>query len=152
MVKTMQLNHYLSFKGQTEAAFNFYKTAFGGEFSLLKRYGEIPTEHALSAQERDYILHISLPINEYTVLMGSDYTEALCTQKNIQLVQGNNHHISINLTAREKAEAHRLFAVLSQGGQIEMALEQTFWGALYASFIDQFGIHWMINCQLNVAE
>ncbi|MBA4069703.1 MAG: VOC family protein, partial [Acinetobacter sp.] len=47
-----------------------------------------------------------------------------------------------------QAEAQRLFDALSVNGQIEMPLERTFWGALYAAFSDQFGIHWMINCQL----
>lgn len=144
----MQLNHYLSFNGQTEAAFNFYKSAFGGEFSMLKRYAEMPSEYPLSEKEKQYLLHVALPINDHTVLMGSDYTESLCAQKNFKLVQGNNHHISINLDAHEQAEAQRLFDALSQQGQIEMPLEKTFWGALYGSFTDQFGIKWMINCQL----
>lgn len=148
MVKTMQLNHYLSFNGQTEAAFNFYKSAFGGEFSMLKRYAEMPSEQPLSEKEQNYLLHVALPINAHTILMGSDYTEGLCAQKNFSLIQGNNHHISINLDATEEAEARRLFTALSVGGKIEMPLEKTFWGALYASFTDQFGIQWMINCQL----
>lgn len=151
-VNIMQLNHYLSFNGQTEAAFNFYKAAFGQEFSMLKRYSDLPSEQPLSEKEQNYLLHVSLPINAHTILMGSDYTEALCAQKNFALIQGNNHHISINFDAHEEDEARRLFAVLSQGGQIEMPLEKTFWGALYASFINQFGIPWMINCQLENLE
>ena len=147
-VKTMQLNHYLSFKGQTEAAFNFYKSAFGGEFAMLTRYSDMPSDQILSEQEKNYLLHVSLPINEHTVLMGSDFTDSLCSKKGISVIQGNNHHISINLEAHEEAEARRLFTALSKDGQIEMPLEKTFWGALFGSFTDQFGIKWMINCQL----
>ncbi|MFV5405644.1 VOC family protein [Acinetobacter sp. 228] len=146
----MQLNHYLNFQGQAEAAFNFYKSVFGGEFSSLSRYGEMPVEEGVTLSEADKnkILHISLPINDFTELMASDTNDQFCTQTNTVFMQGNNHYISINLDASEQAEAQRLFDALSVNGQIEMPLEKTFWGALYAAFSDQFGIHWMINCQL----
>lgn len=146
----MQLNHYLNFQGETEAAFNFYKSVFGGEFSNLTRYGEMPAEEGvtLSEVDKNKILHISLPINEFTELMASDTNDQFCAQTNTVFTQGNNHYISINLDASEQAEAQRLFDALSVNGQIEMPLERTFWGALYAAFSDQFGIHWMINCQL----
>ena len=145
----MQLNHYLNFQGETEAAFLFYKSVFGGEFSFIKRYNELP-EAKVTTQEKDYILHVSLPINEFTVLMGSDTSEEFCAQNNTPFIKGNNHYISINLDAHEEAEAHRLFSALSVNGQIEMALDKTFWGALYGAFTDQFGVKWMVNCQLNV--
>lgn len=146
----MQLNHYLNFQGQAEAAFNFYKSVFGGEFSSLSRYGDMPTEEGVTLSEADKnkILHISLPINEFTELMASDTNDQFCAQTNTVFTQSNNHYISINLDASEQAEAQRLFNALSVNGQIEMPLEKTFWGALYAAFSDQFGIHWMINCQL----
>ncbi len=147
----MQLNHYLNFQGETEAAFNFYKSVFGGEFLMIKKYSELP-EAQVSEKEKDYILHVSLPINEFTVLMGSDTSEEFCAQNNTPFIKGNNHYISINLDAHEEAEAHRLFSALSVNGQIEMALDKTFWGALYGAFTDQFGVKWMVNCQLNVNE
>lgn len=146
----MQLNHYLNFQGQAEAAFNFYKSIFGGEFSNLIRYGEMPVEKgmALSEAEKNFILHVSLPINEHTVLMASDTNDQFCAQTNTVFTPGNNHYISINLEANEQAEAQRLFEALSVDGQIEMPLDKTFWGALYGAFTDQFGVKWMINCQL----
>lgn len=144
----MQLNHYLNFQGETEAAFLFYQSVFGGEFSFLKRYSELP-DVQVSEHEQDYLLHISLPINEFTVLMGSDTTEQFCAQSHPSFSKGNNHYISINLEAHEVEEARRLFQKLSVNGQIEMALAETFWGGLYGAFTDQFGIKWMVNCQLN---
>lgn len=146
----MQLNHYLNFQGETEAAFHFYKSVFGGEFSFMKRYLELP-DAQVQEHEKDYILHVSLPINEHTVLMGSDTSEQFCAQNSAPLTKGNNHYISINLEAHEEDKARRLFSALSQNGHIEMALEQTFWGALYGALTDQFGIRWMVNCQLNNA-
>ena len=143
----MQLNHYLNFQGETEAAFNFYKSVFGGEFSFIKRYSELP-DTQVSEHEKDYLLHVSLPINPFTVLMGSDTTEQFCAPQSAPFSKGTNHYISINLEAHEEAEARRLFAALSENGHIEMALENTFWGALYGAFTDQFGVQWMVNCQL----
>lgn len=148
----MQFNHYLNFQGETEAAFTFYKTVFGGEFAMLSRYADIsPKEDAtLLDLEKIYILHVSLPINEYTILMGSDTTEHFCAQSGTPFIQGTNHYISINLDKTEQTEAHLLFNDLSQNGQIEMPLDKTFWEALYGTFTDQFGIRWMINCQLEL--
>lgn len=146
----MQLNHYLNFQGTTEAAFNFYKSVFGGEFLNVMRYRDLPVENGvqLSEQDREKIMHISLPINDFTALMGSDINDQFCAQNNMPFIVGTNHYISINLDADEQAEARRLFTALSGNGQIEMPLQQTFWGALYGTFSDQFGIKWMINCQL----
>lgn len=146
----MQLNHYLNFQGETEAAFNFYKSVFGGEFSNLTHYGELPAQEdvTLSEADKNLILHVSLPINAFTELMGSDTNDQFCGQNNTVFTQGNNHYISINLNAHEQDEAKRLFDALSVNGQIEMPLEKTFWGALYGAFTDQFGIKWMVNYQL----
>lgn len=145
----MQLNHYLNFQGNAETAFNFYKSVFGGEFTMLSRFGDLPPENgvSLSATEKNMVLHVALPINAHTVLMASDVNENFCAP-NTTFIQGTNHYISINLDANEQAEAKRLFDALSAHGQVEMPLEKTFWGALYGAFTDQFGIKWMINCQL----
>ncbi|RFS35962.1 VOC family protein [Acinetobacter cumulans] len=150
----MQLNHYLNFKGNTEAAFNFYKSVFGGEFLFVMRYSDVPTQEGqspLSEADRQKIMHISLPINEHTVLMASDISEQFCAQTNKAFTVGTNHYISINLDASEQDEAKRLFDALAVNGTVEMALSPTFWGALYGALTDQFGIQWMINCQLETA-
>lgn len=147
----MQFNHYLNFQGKAEAAFNFYKSVFGGEFTFLTRYGDLPTEDGVTftEQEKNYILHISLPINTYTVLMASDVNGQFCSKAQQPFSIGTNHYISINLDGNEQAKAQHLFSALSVNGQIEAPLEKTFWGALYGAFTDQFGIKWMVNCQLD---
>lgn len=147
----MQLNHYLNFQGNTEEAFNFYKSVFGGEFLNLMRYGDLPAEDGIQLSETDKqkIMHISLPINEFTTLMASDVNEQFCAQSNQPFTVGTNHYISINLASSEQDQAKQLFDKLSNGGTIEMPLEKTFWGALYGAFNDQFGIKWMINCELD---
>ncbi len=80
--------------------------------------------------------------------MGSDTSDQFCSPMNTVFTKGNNHYISINLEAHESDEARRLFDALSANGQIEMELANTFWGALYGAFTDQFGVKWMVNCQL----
>lgn len=78
----MQLNHYLNFQGQAEQAFNFYKSVFGGEFAMLSRYSDMPPHDGvtLSEAQKNLVLHVSLPINEYTVLMASDVIDQFCNQ------------------------------------------------------------------------
>lgn len=146
----MQLNHYLNFQGNTEAAFRFYQSVFGGEFLTFMRYGDMPTQESVTLSDADQqkIMHISLPINEFTILMASDVNEQFCAQTNRPLAVGNNHYISINLDPSEQNKAQHLFDALSKSGTIEMPLDKTFWGALYGAFTDQFGIQWMVNCQL----
>lgn len=136
------LNPYLNFAGNTEQAFNFYKSVFGGEFITLQRFKDIPPDpNAPKMPEKDKhkIMHVALPIGKGNVLMGTDTLESL-GQK---LTVGNNMYITIQPDSRE--EADRLFNDLSAGGEVEMPMQDMFWGAYYGSFRDKFGIQWMIN-------
>ncbi len=131
----MQLNHYLNFQGQAEQAFNFYKSVFGGEFGMLSRYGDMPAPEGVTLSEADknLVLHVSLPINEYTVLMASDTNDQFCTPNSV-FTQGNNHYISINLEKDEQEKAKQLFDALSVDGQIEMPLEKNVLGRIVRRF------------------
>jgi PhnB protein len=134
------VNAYLTFAGNTEQAFNFYKSAFGGEFSAVVRFRDMPMEGVdISAQDQDKILHIGLPIGKDCVLMASDALEVMGQT----LVQGNNVHISVHPDTKE--EADRLFGALSAGGKIEMPIADQAWGDYYGSFTDKFGVQWMVN-------
>lgn len=147
----MQLNHYLNFNGQAEAAFQFYQSIFGGEFTFLTRYSDVPPHDGvvLTEQEKQYILHISLEIQDNLVLMASDAIEKFCTAAHTPFIVGSNHYISINLDKSEQAKAYEYYEKLTVNGAIEAALDRTFWGALYGAFSDQFGVRWMINCQID---
>ncbi len=133
------INTYLNFNGNTEEAFSFYKSVFGGEFAALQRFRDTPEAGNIPESERDMIMHVSLPIGKGNVLMGTDALESM-GQK---LIAGNNFSISIN--AESKAEADKLFKGLSAGGKIEMPLADAFWGAYFGMFADKFGIQWMVN-------
>jgi len=141
------VNVYLNFDGQCEEAFEFYKSVFGGEFSYLGRFNEMPQDenNKLSEADGNKIMHVSLPISAETNLFGSDTVGAWSPK----LVQGNNYSISINASSKE--EADRLFNGLSAGGQVTMPLENTFWGAYFGMFVDKYGINWMVNFDENPA-
>lgn len=128
-------------------SFFFYKSVFGGEFSYIGRFNEMPQDENIKLSEADgnKIMHVSLPISAETNLFGSDTVGAWSPK----LVQGNNYSISINASSKE--EADRLFNGLSAGGQVTMPLENTFWGAYFGMFVDKYGINWMVNFDENPA-
>lgn len=142
------VNVYLTFKGNCEEAFNFYKSVFGGEFGYVGRYKEMPPMEGktLSASEGEKIMHVSLPVSKETVLMGSDSSDAF----GHATVIGNNFSISINTDG--KTEADKLFSSLSSGGKVGMPMNDTFWGSYFGMFTDKFGINWMVSFDKNLQQ
>lgn len=135
-----KFNPYLTFNGNCEYAFNFYQTVFGGEYSSLVRFNETQHEEgavSVSEEKGNQIRHIALPLNNDTVLMGSD------TFDTASLTEGNNLKISISTDSKEEAE--RIFNALAKDGTVKVPLSDSFWGLLYGSLIDKFGIHWLIE-------
>lgn len=133
------INPYLNFAGNTEDAFNFYKSVFGGEFVMLQRFSDTPQGEQVPPTVRDKIMHVSLPIGKNNILMGTD----ACEEMGFNLKQGNNFYICLSPDSREEAE--KLFNGLSEGGKVNMPLEDMFWGAYYGDLTDKFGIKWMVN-------
>ena len=136
----MKVNPYLNFAGNAEEAFEFYKSVFGGEYSSVVRFGDMPMEGVtIPKEDEGKMMHISLPLGEDSVLMASDALESLGQQ----LVQGNNAYVSLHPESRE--EADRVFNGLSQGADIEMPIGDQIWGDYFGSLRDKFGVGWMIN-------
>lgn len=136
----LKVNPYLNFNGNTEEAFHFYRSVFGGNFTALQRFKDIPPgEQKMPSSEGERIMHIALPIGNGTILMGSDISESM----GHVLIVGNNNYISLH--PESKVDAERLFKALSAGGKVEIPLEKMFWGSYFASFADKFGVRWMIN-------
>ncbi|MBK9247510.1 MAG: VOC family protein [Ignavibacteria bacterium] len=136
------LSPYLNFNGNTEEAFNFYKSVFGGEFAILSRFKDMPSNPgtpAMSEIDSEKILHIALPISPGHVIMGTDALESFGQV----LTFGDNFSISVSVDS--EAEADRIFAGLSADGKIEMPLEKTFWGAYFGMCKDKFNVQWMVN-------
>lgn len=140
-----KVSTYLNFPRNTEEAFNFYKSVFGGEFSRgIARFGDIPAQEGmppLAEEDKNLIMHIELPILDGHALMGTDAPESMGFNVNA----GNNVYINLQPDTRE--ETQRLFNALSAGGKVEMELQDMFWGAYFGSCRDKFGIQWMFNCE-----
>jgi len=142
-------NIYLNFKNQTEEAFNFYKSVFGGEFEGdgLSRFGDMPVSAdtpEMPEADKQLVLHVSLPILGGTKLMGSDAPESL----GLAINMGNN--VSVSLHPDDRTETDRLFAVLSAEGKVVIPLQEMFWGDYFGSCTDRFGVCWMFNCESKV--
>jgi PhnB protein len=136
------INTYLHFEGNTEAAFNFYKSVFGGEFATFQRYSNIPGQSGfgeVSESEKEKIMHVALPIGKENVLMGADTLKCMRHQINI----GNNSSISISTESKEETE--KIFNGLAEGGKVTMPLTKTFWSEYFGMCSDKFGIQWMVN-------
>ena len=137
-----QLNPYVTFKGNCEEAFDFYKAAFGKEFTFIGRFKDMPPMpgcEPINEEEGNMVMHVSLPISAETNLFGSDTPKDFRDKS----VVGNN--ISISINAESKEEADKLFNNLSAGGMVTMPMNDTFWGAYFGMFTDKFAINWMIN-------
>jgi len=133
-----KINPYLTFNGNCEEAFDFYKGVLGGEFLSVMRFKDAPPEMGVTDDDKEKIMHISLPIAEGSVLMGSDSASAHGDAK-----VGTNFSIAISPDSED--DAKKLFDALSAGGQVKMPLEKAFWGSLFGMFTDKFGIQWMVN-------
>lgn len=143
-----RVSTYLNFPKQTEEAFNFYKSVFGGEFvGGIHRFSEIPPQEGqppLSDADKNLIMHITLPILGGHVLMGTDAPETM----GFKVVTGNN--VYLNLEPDTRTETKRLFDALSAGGKVVTNLQEMFWGAYYGSCTDKFGVQWMFNCESKI--
>lgn len=135
------INPYLAFAGNCEEAFTYYKSVFGGEFSIVRRFGEMPPREGveLSEEYKQKIMHVSLPIGDDQVLMGSDQGG----EWGQDTVFGNNVTLSIRVDSREQAD--KLFAGLSEGGNVSMPMSEAFWGSYFGMCTDKYEVQWMIN-------
>jgi PhnB protein len=134
----MKINPYLNFDGNAEKAFLFYQSVFGGEL-FIQKMSEAPGSENLSEEEKNRVMHVGLPVGDGQFLMASDIVPSMGHTLNM----GNNNIISVTPDSRD--EADRLFNGLSADGKIEMPMADMFWGDYFGSFVDKFGVSWMIN-------
>lgn len=143
-----RVSTYLNFARETEAAFLFYKSVFGGEFiGGINRFSSVPPQPGqppMTEADKNLVMHVALPILGGHVLMGTDAPESMGFKVNY----GNN--VYINLEPDTRAETDRLFAALAAEGKIEMPLQEMFWGDYFGSCADKYGVNWMFNCTSKV--
>ena len=130
----MQVEPYLFFEGRCEEALDFYHQALGAEVTTLLRYKESPDPNMAPAGAEDKVMHAVVRFGD-TTIMASD---GMCSGQ--LAFQG----FSLSLSLTDKAEAERLFTALSDGGQVQMPLAETFWSPLFGMVADRFGVLWMI--------
>ena len=133
----MQLNPYLLFDGNCEAAFKFYEQCLGGKIEAMMPHAGTPAEAQTPPEWRNKILHARMTVGN-NVLMGSDAPPG-------RYEKAQGFSVSINL--KDPAEAERIFHALAENGTVQMPIRQTFWAARFGMLVDQFGIPWMINCE-----
>ncbi|MGN8224173.1 VOC family protein [Gracilimonas sp. BCB1] len=128
---------YLFFRGNCEEAMNFYKECLDGEITVLQRFGD--TEMPVDDDHKQKIMHGELNADGIQMMFSDGAPHK-------DITEGDNVQLNINLKSEE--EQDRLFELLSEGGEVTMPLETTFWGARYGMLKDKFGIRWMLNCEL----
>ncbi len=135
------VNIYLTFNGNCEEAFNFYREVFGGDFEMISRYSEMPPQNGTKIPDEflDKIMHVSLSISKETGLMGSDVSG----DSGPEFIQGNNFSISVDAESKELADT--IFEKLSEEGEVVMPMDKTFWGSYFGMCMDKFGINWMVS-------
>lgn len=137
------INPHINFNGNAEEAFNFYKSIFGGEFLQIVRFKDIASaECAVAEHEANKIMHIALPIGK-NILMANDVPESMGRTNE------NENRSKISISAESKEEADKLFNGLSEGGQIEVPISDSFWGTYFGMFRDKYGIEWMVDFDPN---
>ncbi len=132
----MQLNPYLFFNGNCEAAFKFYERVLGGKIEDMMTYAGTPAEEHMPPEWRNKIMHARLTVGDQ-VLMASDAPPQ-------QSEKAAGFYVSIQI--KNPAEAERIFHALAEKGEVRMQIEKTFWAERFGMLVDQFGIPWMINC------
>ena len=131
----MQVNPYLSFNGQCEAAFTFYVQCLGGTLGEIFRYAGSPMAGQAPPGWQDKVMHGSVTIGGMT-LMGADVTDFYEVPKGF----------SLSIHIKNTDDAERIFRELSEGGTVMTPLEKTFWAERFGMVVDRFGMPWMINC------
>lgn len=133
----MQLNPYLFFNGQCEAAFKFYERVLGGKIEGMMTHAGTPAEEHVPAEWRDKILHARMTVGD-SVLMASD-----APPDHAEKPSG----FFVSLQYKDPAEAKRIFDALAENGTVRMPFAQTFWSPGFGMLVDQFDIPWMVNCE-----
>ena len=140
------INPYINFNGNAEEAFNFYKSVFGGEFGNIIRFKDVASaEFPIPEAEANKIMRITLPIGE-TVLIANDVPESMGR------VNENENRSKIAIFTKSREEADRIFTGLTQGGSIEVPMDDGPWGTYFGMFRDKFGIEWTVEFDSNHSE
>lgn len=130
----MQLNTYLNYGGNCEQAFRFYEEHLGGKVTMLMRHGEQPNASNVAPEWKNAVLHARMTLGG-TELFGADIPPD-------RFQPMRSAYLSLSVESVQEAE--RVYALLTDGGQIFMKMEETFFASRFAMLRDRFGTSWMI--------
>jgi PhnB protein len=131
----MQIQPYLFLDGRCEEALNFYRTAIGAEDTMLMRWKDCPEKGNMgTTPPDDKVMHARVKVGDSIILM----SDGRCTG------QPNLQGFALSLTAKDEAEARRLFNALGEGGQVQMPMDKTFFSPAFGMVADKFGVSWMV--------
>lgn len=133
----MKVNTYLAFSGDCKTAFQMYEKVLGGKITFMMTNGESPMADKTAPDWKDKIMHVTLE-TPGGILQGADHPQGGTVKP---------AGFSVAVTVKEKADAERIFSGLSEGGQVQMAMQQTFWSPAFGMCIDKFQVPWMVNCE-----
>lgn len=133
----MQINSYLLFNGDCEAAFRFYERVLGGKIISMMPHAGTPAEASVPAEWRNKIIHARMTVGG-NVLMASD-----APPEHYHEPKG----FSVNVSVEKPADAERIFHALAEGGKVLMPIQETFWAERFGMLTDRFGTPWMVNCE-----
>jgi len=128
----MKMLTYVNFPGKCAEAFRFYEKHLGGKIGMMMTHGEAPDQSNVKPELKDAVLHARLSIGE-TELMGADIPNAQPMRS-----------AYLSLIVDSDAEAERIFSALSDGGEVFMPMQETFFATRFGQLRDRFGINWMI--------
>ncbi|HEX8905229.1 MAG TPA: VOC family protein [Longimicrobiaceae bacterium] len=133
----MKINAYLFFDGQCAEAFRFYERVLGGKIEMMMTNAESPMRDQVPPEALNQVIHVSMSVGDQ-LLMGSD-----APPPHFEKPQG----FSVSVGVEKASDAERIFAGLSEGGQVRMPMEKTFWAPRFGMCVDRFGIPWMVGCE-----
>ena len=128
----MKMNTYVNFAGKCAEAFRFYEKHLGGHIDMMMTHGQAPDQSKVNPDWKDLVLHARLAIG-CTQLMGADIPKAEPMRS-----------AYLSLSVESDAEAERIFSALSDGGEIFMPIQETFFATRFGQLRDRFGLNWMI--------
>jgi PhnB protein len=132
--KIMQVQPYLFFDGRCDEALEFYKRTVGAKVGMLMRFKDAPDQSMVSAGSENKIMHAQVQIGDTTVLASDGRNQG----------QPKFEGFALTITAKDEAEADKVFAALSDGGQVKMPLAKTFFSPRFGMLADKFGVGWMV--------
>jgi PhnB protein len=128
----MKMYTYVNFAGKCAEAFRFYEKHLGGKIVMSMTHGQAPDQSKVNPDSKDLVLHARITIGG-TELLGADIPKAQPMRS-----------AYLSLSVDSDGEAERIFTALSEGGEVFMAMQETFFATRFGQLRDRFGLNWMI--------